>query len=113
MNIHAVYTLNVYVSVFLLFLRNKEILPKGQNRLIKNEKFIENRNRIDWVFRRKQMTLFFFPVLTKIAYLGEIYFILAVCPTLKKNYRLAGRKKTCFGRKIENSCSETMKIVRP
>ena len=47
LNIHAVYTLNVYVSVFLLFLRSKEeILPKGQNWLIKNEKFIENRNRI-------------------------------------------------------------------
>ena len=47
LNIHAVYTLNVYVSVFLLFLRNKEeILPKGQNWLIKNEKFIENRNRL-------------------------------------------------------------------
>lgn len=69
--------------VFLLFLRNKEeILPKGQNWPIKNEKFIENRNRIDCLVIQKTADDSCFPVSTKIAYLGEIYFILALCPTL-------------------------------
>ena len=83
LNIYAVYTLHVCVSVFLLFLRNKEeILPKGQNWLIKKEKFIENRNRIDCLGIQKKAVDSHFPVLTKIAYLGEFYFILALCPAL-------------------------------